>query len=415
MEIRKKDMIVKGFTPHKHQRMVIKEIEKPEHKYVVLTSGRQYGKTMLAQNLLLKWALTTPNQILMWVSPVYSQARKVFTDLLKAIGESGLTLEYNKTNLIIKFINGSTIHFKSAERADTMRGFTLDYLIVDEAAFIKDQVWNLVLKPTILVRGKKVLFISTPRGKNYLYTLALRGQDPDQDQYLWIKGTSFDTPFISAEELKEAQSTLPEEIFRQEIMGEFIDSGGEVFKQLEKYCVLTYFTPPIKGKKYYAGVDFGRQNDYTALTIFDDTGQVVYAWRERQKPWQEIMGHLTTKLQEYDAQVVCEVNSIGDVLYEELKKKVNKAEAFVTTNSSKQEIIEDLIYAINEGLIQLPTKDIYPPLYQELGTFSYEYSLKTRKIKYGALEGAHDDTVMSLALAYHTLKKRKTKGTYYVY
>ena len=102
-------------------------------------------------------------------------------------------------------------------------------------------------------------------------------------------------------------------------------------------------------------------------------------------------------------------------LFEELKKRVNKTEAFVTSNSSKQEIIEDLIYALNEGLIQLPNRDVYAPLYQELGTFSYEYSLKTRKVKYGALEGAHDDTVMSLALAYHTLKKRKTKGTYYVY
>jgi len=137
-------MIVKGFTPHKHQKKVIKEIENPDVKYVVLTTGRQYGKTILAQNLLLKWGLTNPKSVLMWVSPVYSQSRKVFQDLIKAIQHTDLLEEINKTNLTIKFINGSVIHFKSAERADSLRGMTLNYLIIDEAAFIKDNVWNLV-------------------------------------------------------------------------------------------------------------------------------------------------------------------------------------------------------------------------------------------------------------------------------
>jgi hypothetical protein len=408
-------MIVKGFTPHKHQKKVIKEIENPDVKYVVLTTGRQYGKTILAQNLLLKWGLTNPKSVLMWVSPVYSQSRKVFQDLIKAIQHTDLLEEINKTNLTIKFINGSVIHFKSAERADSLRGMTLNYLIIDEAAFIKDNVWNLVLKPTILVKGKKVLFISTPKGKNYLYGLAMRGLDDDQKQYKWIKGTSYDTPYISPQELDEARNTLPEEIYKQEIMGEFIDSGGEVFKHLDKFCVLTHFTPKIQGIKYYAGVDFGRQNDYTALTIFDDKGNVVYAWRERQKPWKEILDHLVIKLKEYEAQVQVEVNSIGDVLYEELEKKWNKVEPFITTNTSKSEIIEELIYGLNEGEIKLPTKEVYAPLYNEMGSYSYEYSLKTRKVKYGAIEGAHDDTVMSLAIAYNTFKKRKSKGTYYVY
>lgn len=408
-------MIVEGFTPHKHQRNTIRQIEDDAVKYVVLTTGRQYGKTILAQNLLLKWALTNNNSTLMWVSPVYSQCRKVFSEIIKAIQETGLTSEYNKSNLVIKLVNGSTIYFKSGERADTMRGYTLTHLIVDEAAFIKDDVWNLVLKQTVLVKGKKVLFISTPKGKNYLYNLALRGEDLEQPNYRWIRGTSYDTPYITADELDEAKLTLPEEIFKQEILGEFIDSGGEVFKGLEKYCVLTYFTPKIQGKKYYAGVDFGRQNDYTALTIFDDDGKMVYGWRERHKPWQEIINHIVKKLKEYDAQTQVEVNSIGDVLFDEMKKQYQKVEPFVTSNQSKQQIIEDLIYAVNENLIQLPTKEVYAPLYQELGTFTYEYSLKTRKIKYGAMEGAHDDTVMSLGIAYNTLRQRKTKGTYFIY
>jgi hypothetical protein len=103
------------------------------------------------------------------------------------------------------------------------------------------------------------------------------------------------------------------------------------------------------------------------------------------------------------------------VLFEQLKAKYNKVEPFITSQSSKQNIVEDFIYATNEGLVKLPTQELNPPLYNELKTFSYEYSIKTRRISYAAINGAHDDIVMSLCIAYNTLKERKTKGSYYIY
>jgi len=406
---------VKGFTPHPDQRDKINQIQKEGVKYIVLTTGRQWGKTLLAQNLILKWAIETPNQVLMWVSPVYSQARKVFTSIVNATIDSGLVKDSHKTNFTITFVNGSVIHFKSGERPDTLRGFTLDYLVVDEAAFLRDDVYNLVLKPTIMVRGKKVLFISTPKGKNYLYSMSIRGTDTEQGQYLHLKGSSYDTPFISQDELDEAKKSLPEDIFRQEILGEFIDSGGEVFVDIDRYCVLTSYQPKKDKMKYWAGVDFGRQNDYSVLSIFDENGTMVYFYRERQKAWSEIIGKIGEKLREYDAMCQVEVNSIGDVLFEQLKQKYPKVEPFVTTNASKQNIVEDFIYATNEGKIQLPNQELNPQLYNELKTFTYEYSLKTRKISYGAIDGAHDDIIMSMCIGYNTLKERKQKGSYYIY
>lgn len=408
-------MIVQGFTPHPDQRTKINQIEQEHIKYVVLTTGRQWGKTLLAQNLLLKWALQTPNQTLMWVSPVYSQCRKVFNDITKAIADSGVVIENNKSNLLMKFFNGSVIHFKSGERPDTLRGYTLDYCIVDEAGFIKDDVWNLVLKQTVLVKGKKILFISTPRGKNYLYSLALRGQDETQNSYLFLKGSSYDTPYISKDELDEAKASLPEDIFRQELLGDFIDSGGEVFNDIDRYCVLTNYTPPQQKNKYWAGVDFGRQNDYSVLTIFDDNGNLVGFYRQRHKPWGDIITSIAQKLREYNATCQVEVNSIGDVLYEQLKQKYSNVEPFLTTNTSKQNIVEDFIYGTNEGLIKLPTEELNPSLYNELKAFTYDYNLKSRKISYGAVEGAHDDIIMSMCIAYNTLKVRKTKGSYFIY
>jgi phage terminase large subunit len=405
---------VQGFTPHKDQRRVIDVIEETDAKYFTLTTGRQWGKSWLGENLILKWALENNTNTLMWVSPVYSQAKKVFNELIVAVGDTSIVKGINRSNLEITFVNGSKILFRSGERPDTLRGYTLDYLVVDEAAFIKDEVWNTVLKQTVLVKGKKCLFISTPKGKNWFYTISLRGKDPEQSNYVSLKGTSYDTPYISNEEVEEARKTLPEDIFRQEMLGEFIDTGGEVFVNLDSYCVIDRWEEPKTGIKYYGGIDFGRQNDYTVLTILDETGKVVYIYRERQKEWSVIISEIKRLLNKYKAVTYVEVNNIGDVIYEQLKKEYRYVEPFITSNSSKQNIIEDLIYGLNERSILLPSQDLFSPLYSELTTFTYTYSPKTRRIQYSAIEGAHDDIIMSLSIGYYSLKQKRTKGQYFI-
>jgi hypothetical protein len=406
---------IEGFTPYPKQAEFIKKIEDPSIKIITLSIGRQFGKTLMAENLLMKWALETNNATLMWVSPVYSQARKVFEDLEKAMDGSPIIVSKNKSNYDMNLINGSKILFRSAERGDTLRGYTLDYLICDEAAFIDDNIWNEILKPTILVKGKKALFISTPKGKNYFYSLHTRGTDPDQKQYLTLQGSSYDNQYIATDELDEAKKTLPENIFRQEILGEFVDSGGEVFVDIDRYCVIQQFTPKQPNTRYYAGIDFGRQDDYSVLTIIDENQNVVFIYRDRHKPWDTIISEIKKYLQQYQANAFVEVNSIGDVLYEQLQKQYQATSPFITTQSSKQEIIEDLIYELNKGEMKLPSEHLFQPLYNELKQFTYEYSPKTRRVSYRAISGGHDDTIISLALSLHSLRNKKTKGSYFIY
>lgn len=406
---------VQGFTPTEKQFEFINQILNPDVKFIVLTTGRQFGKTMMAQNLILKWALETNNSSLMWVSPIYSQCRKVFEDLEKILDGSNLTTSFNKSNLEIEFINGSKIIFRSAERPDGMRGYTSDYLVVDEAAFVRDDVWNMVLKATILVKGKKVLFISTPKGKNYLYELSLRAQDESNSKYIHLKGTSYDSPYISQDELLDAKRTLPEDIYRQEILGEFIDNGGEVFTSIERYCVLPNWQLPKPGVKYFAGIDFGRVNDFTVLTILDQDKNMVYQYRDNNKPWNEIIENIIRILNQYKAHTLIEVNSIGDVLYEQIQKQYINIEPFITSSNSKNEIIEDLIFNLNDGKLLLPTEGLCPALYNELKSFTYTYSPRSRNISYGAATGAHDDTIMSLAIALKGVKNLTKKGVYHIY
>jgi phage FluMu gp28-like protein len=409
-----KTISVQGFTPHKKQKEIIQACLNDNIKYIIANCGRQVGKSFLGMNIILKWLLEDNNSIGMWVAPIFAQSKKVFQELALSLVASNLTKSVNKSDLTITFINGSIIYFRSAEREDNLRGNTLTYLVVDEAAYIKNNVWSEVLRATILVKGKKVLFLSTPKGRNWFYEMAMRGDSDEYPQYKTIKASSFDSPYISEEELTDAKNSLPDGIYRQEILAEFLDDGGEVFSSLEVSSSLESYPPFVASEKYYAGLDIGRANDFTVLTILNSKGEVAHIYRERQNSWNIIVSQVVKELKTYGARCLIEINGVGDPVFEQIKKQYSNVEPFVTSNDSKQNIIEDLIMTMNEDKIKLPSKDLNPDLYKELSVFTYEYSPKTRKVKYGAPNGFHDDMVMSLAMANECLKKKVNYGKYVV-
>jgi hypothetical protein len=119
-------------------------------------------------------------------------------------------------------------------------------------------------------------------------------------------------------------------------------------------------------------------------------------------------------IRKWNATVMIEVNSIGDVIFEQVKKEWQNTHPFVTTAKSKPEIIEGLILDFSDNNIRIPNKDLYPHLIHELELFSYEYNSKSRQVRYGAPAPHHDDTVMSLAIANYNRKQNLTYGTYTV-
>jgi len=395
-----------GITPTKKQQEIIQGIRSP-HKYHIVAIGRQSGKSLLAMNLVLDWSINNPLSTILWVSPVYSQTTKVQKELFKALVDTGIVDSCNYSENIITLKNGSEIIFRSAERYDNIRGYTIDYCIIDEAAFIKEEAWTEAIKPTLLVRGKKCLFLSTPKGKNWFYKLYQMGISDDHNEYKSYKGTSMDNPYADVKEIEDSRKTLPENVYRQEYLAEFIEGGGEVFRNIK-----TFDQYPISKGTIYMGVDLGRQEDYTVCTLMDMEGQVIEIYRARQQEWNYIINDIVELAKHSNAYVLIEANSIGDVIYEQVKKRYNKTEPFITTSKSKQEIIEGLILDFNEGNITIPSQKLFAPLYNELNSFTYEYSSKTRQIKYGAPTGLHDDCVMSLAITNYARKTMKSRGKY---
>lgn len=390
---------VQLYNPHQNQARIHDSINSEPYKYYLLNIGRQWGKSMLAMNQIYYWAFNNNKVQIAWVSPIYKQAEKVFDEMVKAFAGTN-AIKSNGQKLLIETMNGSTIQFFSAERYDNIRGFTFDYLVCDEFAFMDERAWTEVLRATVLVKGKKVLLISTPKGKNHFYNMFLL--DGTNPQYKSFKQTSYQGLAL-ASEIDGAKETLPDNVFRQEYLAEFIDGGAGVFKGL------TINDQPSGSEKYYAGIDLGRADDYTVLTVLNHLGQMVYCDRWRHNTWQNIIDCLIPHLSKWDAVCYVEVNSVGDAIYEQLKARYKKVEPFVTTSKSKQDIIEGLQVAIqNKEFTSLNIDWIQ----KEFELFTYEYSQKTRSIKYSAPPGFHDDGVMSSAMAYHSLKTLKNTGKY---
>jgi len=214
--------------------------------------------------------------------------------------------------------------------------------------------------------------------------------------------TSYDNPMINPKEIDDAKLTLPEMIFRQEYLAEFVDNGQMLFNNRQH----------LDNKPFgrgFAGIDLGRADDYSVLSIFNEKGEQFYIERWRHTDWQSIVKNIANGLRTNNVQTaLVEVNSIGDVIFEMLQKECGSfctIEPFVTTNQSKKEIVESLIVANQNSEVKFLTCDW---LNKELEMFTYEYNPKSRVIKYSAPNGFHDDGVMASCLSFHAYQKYKS-------
>jgi hypothetical protein len=393
---------VKGYKPHDKQREIHNSINSEDAKYYVLCIGRQWGKTLLCINQLLYWAINSKGCNIGWVSPIYKQSKKVYNDLKKATQKSGY-FSYNDSELIVKGFD-SQITFYSAERPDNIRGNTFDFLVLDEFDFMKNNTWEEVLQPTVLVRGKKVVFISTPKGKRMMYKLSLlRHQD---DRYRFFRFSSYDNPMIDPREIDSIRTNVPEHIFRQEYLAEFIDGASGLFKNVRE-CI----GKASPSGKLYGGLDIGRADDYTVLTVGDRNGAICHVERWRHDDWSNIIDKVAKVIRQYNCGTFVEINNQGDVFFEMLQKKVgNLAHPFTTTSKSKPIMIEDLAVSFEQMELTIPDEEY---LIDELEAFTYVFDPKSRAVKYSAPEGIHDDTVMSMALYNQARKNLPSKGKYF--
>ena len=389
-------MQVTLFTPFPAQKEFIDKFVDTDDLFGCLVAPRGSGKTLAAMNICLYWALSKNNQKIGWCAPTFSQSKNVLDQIV--IAAKDLIESSNRMEATITFINGSTIKFLSSDSADNIRGFRFSHLILDEFAYLKKNVVDTVLLPTLNPNGKKCLMVSTPAGKNHLFTWYMK------PEVVSHKIPLTECPYISQTLIDEAKKSLPPDIFATEYLAEFKDSSNDVFVGVHRVSILGKYDEP-KGQDVYVGVDTGLTDDMSVLTLLSPIGKVLGIYSYNNDSLQNIATKFISILRQYN--VVggyCETNGIGRGMFDLVSPKFRKIKEFYTNQSNKTEMVRKLINDIETSTIELPSEELCPQLHSEFSTYTYKMS-NTGKLSFSHMPGAHDDFIDSLMLANYSRVK----------
>jgi len=201
-----------------------------ETRFKVIAAGRRTGKSRLAAWMLILKALEDSPGGVFYVAPTQGQARDIMWSTIFDLA-SPIIKGQNVNNLTITLINGATISLKGADRPDTMRGVSLKFLVMDEYADMKPDVWEVILRPALADQKGKAVFIGTPQGRNHFYDLYRYAELGDDDTYRAWHFTSYDNPLLDPEEINVAKKSMSSYAFRQEFLASFEAKGSEMFKE----------------------------------------------------------------------------------------------------------------------------------------------------------------------------------------
>jgi hypothetical protein len=190
--------------------------------------GRRAGKTFLSMHEIAKHA-RFPNSKIFYVAPTYKMCRQIIWDDMKEkFIRARWAKKINESNLEITLINGSRIYLRSADNPDNLRGVSMDYLVMDEAAMIDQRMWTEVCRPALSDREGDALFLTTPKGKgSWIYELWQGAHSADN--YSAFQYSTLDGGNVSEEEIEAARGELDDKSFRQEYEASFESYAGSIY------------------------------------------------------------------------------------------------------------------------------------------------------------------------------------------
>ena len=373
-----------------------------------LMAGRQSGKSLTGVAEICQWALEAPDQILWWVTASHKTDDKAWRDLSEHIPKE-LVAKTNLQDMYILLKNGSCIWIKSAEAPDSLVSEKLHGLVGDEAAVWKSKVWYQGLLPMFNTTRLRVLFISTPRGRNWFYDLWMRGREQgafsenpvvtEEDiagqkvktTYHSFHWTSYDSPYRNLAVLSEARRSSPQDLFAQEYLAEPIENSQGVFRGVRQLVKAGFIVP---SQTNFLGVDLARKHDFSAFVLMNTNREVVHVERS-QEDWPVQKQRIAYLAFKHNAKVTIDATGLGDPIAQDLRSSGLQVEEVVLANESKRNIIDALRLGFESASRTIPPDD---DLIDELESYEYEV-LPMGGLRYSAPEGRHDDMVIALALA----------------
>lgn len=399
-----------GYQPHAGQ-LEVHQATEPRR---VVACGVRWGKTYCAAMEGLAAAMQPAERSVGWVvGPTYDLADRVFREIqvraLEKLSHRIVKMKESDRLLVLRNMAGGTseIRAKSAESSVSLLGEGLDWLIVDEASRLKPSTWESHLSQRLIDKKGWALLISTPKGKGYFFDLFRRGQGADSMWRSWNL-PSWTNPMLDRELIEAERLRLPQRAFQQEYEAKFIEGSGSVFRNVRE-CATGAFREPEDGRRYFAGLDLAKVEDFTVLTILDDKLNVVFVDRFHRLDWAVQTQRIKVALDRYRrARVFVDSTGCGDPILETLLRDGVDALAFQFTQRSKSELIDNLALMFEQRKIVIPSPQQWSEGIDELENFEYSVT-ESGIIRAAAAGNGHDDMVLSLALAaWHRRPKKES-------
>ncbi|OUU23256.1 MAG: hypothetical protein CBB97_13660, partial [Candidatus Endolissoclinum sp. TMED37] len=230
-------------------------VDSPDHLYLAGESLIATHNTLFSIYSMIEKA-TMPDSRVWYVTSSYRAAKQICWDQLKAIlYPTGFIDKINEADLSIRLINGSQIVLRGSDQPDSLRGVSLDFVCIDEAAYCDPRVWTEVLRPTLSDRGGSATFISSPQGRDWFYDLYMRGQNPEEPQWQSWQFTTLQGGNVPKEEIEAARRDLDDKTFRQEYEASFVQYSGIVYYNFHPEDSIRNWEYQ-KGKQVLIGLDF---------------------------------------------------------------------------------------------------------------------------------------------------------------
>ena len=233
---------------------------------ICLRSGRQVGKSTVISIKAAEYAVYNKKKVVLVVAAVERQAYHLFEMTLNYLSDnykSQIKMGKNRpTKSKIQLKNGTVIYcLPTGVSGLGIRGYTVDLLIADEAAFIPEEVWTAVT-PMLAVTKGDIILLSTPHGKEGFYYNCFQNED-----YSSFHVSSEECERVDKKFLKREKERMTKVQYAQEYLGEFVDELMQFFSTDLIRSSMTLHSKLItsKGDKFL-GVDVARMGgDETVL------------------------------------------------------------------------------------------------------------------------------------------------------
>ena len=386
------------------------EIFQSPKRFKVVGAGRRFGKSYLARVKLIVEALKAKNEYgynltdkaCYYIAPTFNQAKDIMWQSLKQMA-APITKKIRENECILTLSNDRQIHLKGSDRPESLRGVGLSYVVMDEYAFMKEEVWTAIIRPTLADDRGGALVIGTPNGKIHFYDLFLTAESAEEEGD-WDAWTfkSLDNPFLDPKEVLLATKDMPIEYVKQEFEANFSSFAGTVFTEdmftiedKTTYGSDIYMTVDPAGYEDVKGIAQGKTKrlDETAISVVEVTDEGWHVFDVITGRWnvRETAVRILRTAQKYKPRVVgVEKGALKNALMPYLNDNMRRLNVFpyiTELTHGNQKKYDRIVWALQgrmeQGRLTFQDGDYLDKLFDQMLDFPNPL--------------AHDDMIDSLA------------------